>query len=1194
MAITALDIKYRKSERLTDNPDGGGRMVQAEIIDGQLNNLFPDIGDEERTTGRSVLRKMFVHVDTPAPDVLKDAIAVIIAPPGDSNVHVSMFATGSYSDERAQARNRVEAYIAKGVESRFVLLGDHYTGQQAVSMYCLPDAPTPDIGDNFALVGSLHEQYIRVRSILSRTSQTFVDDVGAFERDVIIIESENALLYDFAGQEANRRSNVKPDTRIHTTNNIDAATYFSVKRLTAQADEGALTVNVGSPYVPIVPSTSAETPVVDQLAGLGTVAYPAAGASNLLTWSGNSAFSAGVAVTRFLGNPIARGSVSVTVGATVLTDDGSGALSAGATSPWGGTVDYGQGSVSIVRETAVGGTAVAITATPAGPVIDQGYSSSVEISPVTQGYNYVFSLLPLPAPGTVVVDYRALGRWVRLQDNGKGQLVGNPGQGSGTVNYATGSVVVTLGALPDLGSRIIRSWGTGVRVERRDGDVAIQAPYLHFFLEDEGISPGTVEITLTVGGNPVVATDNGSGVLQIGGTPRGFIVYATGEVGLRPETLPDPSTVMAVEYERSASSVQTFTPVPDGNGIVGFTLADAPVRAGTVELTWQVSLILSTVVGSPRTLTLRARDDGAGDLYLIDRPDVTESIGTINYTNGAVSMKAGGHRFLGYRGEFEWMLGAYLPGGFGNLLTDTQFTNGTQVTAEYQEASAGETVISDDYALPPVELVLTPGTINPVLPGSVRFQFRGRTYVDRNGSLYYDIDPLTGAGTYAGTLDYASGRATIAQWVAGGTNAVTIHALLVAAFDPGVSQAEFRTPGAPLRPGSFTLRATALDGTQYTGTTDVNGVLTGSMMAGDVDWQTGAAVVRFGQYVTAAGNEGEDWYDAGNVVGPNVWKPMLMIASTIHFNAVVFRSIPMSAVVVGLDPVRLPANGLVPCYKPGQTVLVHHTQEHTLTPTAGATTDLGRERIAQVEVVDAEGTPILSTWWTADLDEGEVEWSDPLNLSAYTLPVTIRDRIEDRRLVAEVQINGDIALNSGLSHDFPADETMVSTALRLGEANGSLDLQARVQSLFDINTWNANVWQDDLAPGQSAAPATYNDTDFPLVVTNADAITERWALVFTNATTFNIVGETVGQIGTGTTNAMSTTAPINPRTGQPYFVIPGGGWGTGWATNNAVRFNTIGGLAPVWCVRTTIAGTPEQMVDAFRLQTIGNIEGESP
>ena len=54
MAIAATDIKLRKSQRLTDNPDGGGRMVQAEVVDGELNNLFPNIGDEERTTGRTV------------------------------------------------------------------------------------------------------------------------------------------------------------------------------------------------------------------------------------------------------------------------------------------------------------------------------------------------------------------------------------------------------------------------------------------------------------------------------------------------------------------------------------------------------------------------------------------------------------------------------------------------------------------------------------------------------------------------------------------------------------------------------------------------------------------------------------------------------------------------------------------------------------------------------------------------------------------------------------------------------------------------------------------------------------------------------------------------------------------------------------------------------------------------------------
>jgi len=83
MTISATDIKMRQSQRLTDNPDGGGRMVQTEIVDGQMNNLFPDIGDEERTTGRATLRKLFVHVDTPTTDVLKDAIGVLVDPPDE-------------------------------------------------------------------------------------------------------------------------------------------------------------------------------------------------------------------------------------------------------------------------------------------------------------------------------------------------------------------------------------------------------------------------------------------------------------------------------------------------------------------------------------------------------------------------------------------------------------------------------------------------------------------------------------------------------------------------------------------------------------------------------------------------------------------------------------------------------------------------------------------------------------------------------------------------------------------------------------------------------------------------------------------------------------------------------------------------------------------------------------------------------
>src|SRR5690606_20031038 len=165
------------------------------------------------------------------------------------------------------------------------------------------------------------------------------------------------------------------------------------------------------------------------------------------------------------------------------------------------------GSVSITHETGTGSTSVSITATPAGPVLDQGATKRIDITSGNQGYNYLFQVKPLPAAGTVIVDYRALGKWIRLTDNGTGQLVGKPGQGSGTVNYATGSIVITTGALPDIGSAVIVSVGTGIVAQRRDGDTNITSPWMNFMLADEGIVPGTLEVAWKVSGSDVTATD---------------------------------------------------------------------------------------------------------------------------------------------------------------------------------------------------------------------------------------------------------------------------------------------------------------------------------------------------------------------------------------------------------------------------------------------------------------------------------------------------------------------------------------------------------------------------------------------------------------------------------------------------------------------------------------------------------------
>lgn len=1198
MTISATDIKMRQSQRLTDNPDGGGRMVQAEIVDGKMNNLFPDIGDEERTTGRSTLRKLFVHVDTPTTDVLKDAIAVIVDPPQDSHVHVSMFATGSYSDVRSGAANRVESYITRGVESRYILLSGHFAGQMTIQFYCMKEAPSPDINDNLCLavtgVGyTPYEQYVRVKGILSRTSRVFTDEAGSFERDVIVIETVTALTYDFPGQEVHRQTATKPPTRIYETNVVDATSYHSVKRLAANAVPGDLSVLVDTPYIPIVPTSTAETPVSDVLAGMGTSSFVPSGPAGSLGLSYSSAFGAGVAVVRFLGTPMAVATVKVLAGGVELVDDGSGSLTSAGSSPWSGSVDYAAGSVALVHANGVGNTSVSITATPAGPVVEQGFNDEITVTQGNQGYNWLFQVTPLPAPGTVLVDYRALGKWIRLTDNGRGQLVGKPGQGSGTVNYATGAVVLTTGALPDLHSSVISSWGTPVLAEARTGDVSILPPSLHFLLGNAGVVPGSVTLTLRVGGVNQTVTDDGAGGLLLGGVNRGVISYATGEVTVRPPTLPDADSQLSCEYEYGEALAASVQPLPDGAGVVAFVIPDRPVRAGSLRLDWLVSVTADAagMPSAPLVMRVLAKDDGQGNVVgvSIGGQAFATNLGSVNYATGVVSLQAG--KFTVHEVSvpvYEMTVKLrFKVASYYRRDVLAQFSAGSMISMGWMTAGASETSALEVLALPPVELLLTPTISDTIVPGSVRFTFKGRTYVDRNGGLYHSVDPVTGAGIYAGSIDYSSGAAILTQWVAGGNNTVQVVSLLTRIADPGTGYMFFRAPGSPLRPGMFTLRATTLDGIALTASADINGVLAGAMVQGEVDWETGVVKVKFGQMVPVTGNQGEPWFDPASVVGDLVWKPTMVFAGSVYIGAVVYRSIPLSAVVIGLESVRLPSDGRVPAFKPGQTVLIHHTAKHQVqAPVAGQQVSFGRGRVAQIEVRDSAGKPVESAWYVADLDVGHLTFSDPLNLSAYTLPIVISERVEDRRLVVQPQVTGEIEINTGLTHTYPAGEAMISTALRLGEANGSLDLQARMQNLFDQVTWT-NVWSDVAIGG--AAGGTYNDTDFPLVVTNADAITERWAIRFFDVSQFQVIGETVGTIASGNTN--TDLAPINPRTGNPYFTMRRQGWGTGWSVNNVVRFNTIGGLAPIWMVRTTLPGAPEGVVDSARLQVIGNIAG---
>lgn len=151
---------------------------------------------------------------------------------------------------------------------------------------------------------------------------------------------------------------------------------------------------------------------------------------------------------------------------------------------------------------------------------------------------------------------------------------------------------------------------------------------------------------------------------------------------------------------------------------------------------------------------------------------------------------------------------------------------------------------------------------------------------------------------------------------------------------------------------------------------------------------------------------------------------------------------------------------------------------------------------------------------------------------------------------------GQLEFSTGLVNAY-ASGSVVSSLAPLG------DLQAVAGSSFSQQTWT-RVFSDTLIG--SPISANYNRAGYDIAVSNIGSETERWAIVFTSATDFKLIGEKLGQIATGSTAA--AFLPTNPATGQPYFNIPAAGWGTGWAVGNVLRFNTTGARAPFWLMRS--------------------------
>lgn len=480
-------------------------------------------------------------------------------------------------------------------------------------------------------------------------------------------------------------------------------------------------------------------------------------------------------------------------------------------------------------------------------------------------------------------------------------------------------------------------------------------------------------------------------------------------------------------------------------------------------------------------------------------------------------------------------------------------------------------------------LALKTNMANAYTLAGVRFTRGGVDYVVKaSGKVQTAINPSTGEGTEVGDMTPGLGAVVINTWAPGGSPAATNFRGIASApingpFSPyGGYEVMFRTSVAPLRPSGFNVTGELKDGTTFNVTADDDGFISATRVKGKINYQTGVATL-FAVTPTAPG---QVQVDLSFLAIPGVSMVYLdqFRPETIRYNAVAYTYLPIDAEVIGIDPVRLPSDGKVPIFKRGGVFVIGNTQETAAaTRTAPSTVDLGRERLSRVIAIGADGNKI-NTGWTVDLESGLVSIT---SVAGWSQPVKFRHRVEDMRQIRDAQINGEITFTPALSHDYPAEGSYISSAL-LG-----LDLTARVSLIFDQATWDLITYTD--APVGGAAPGTYNDTNYPIEVTNEGAENQRWVARFMTNTTVQISGEHVGVLGTFSIG--TDIAPLNPVSDVPYFRIPQEGWGSGgWAVGNIVRFNTVGARFTLWAARTIKPGPYTGEDYNFELLARGDVD----
>ena len=1179
MAINAADVKLMRAERNTDESDGGGMMTGTALVSGDINNLWADISQNLQARGGVSIRRLFGAIRAANTDMFlgsgfiltKDAIA--------PNISTMMFSTGDHYAERAEIQDKIEQYVVLSNRSPLRPVGTQRQGQTSIVVYADNVNDAPEVGEVLFLVDGADEQPVKVMNVDVRSaSYTYVDEQERYQTyraQEMTIRISQQLATDFAGVDPSPIAN--HPTEIFKTQSNNSAKYYGIRPLASDASAGDSSVTVDSIFQPIIPASTSETAYVDQLPGIAQKMVQPTSASirtrSLGTLNG----------AQFITLPTAwvPGTLQVTVGGGVHDEadgglrllSGSEYLSDVSINPAAGTLAFTvSGSRSCLVSYIPG---VAVELTP--------YTDSVLITAGNRQVTYTFQLAPPPSPGTLRVDFMYLGKWYSITDDGTGGLSG-PGA-SGTINYATGSGSITLPGEPDLNSQIIYTWA---QTPYEVADTGARNAWFELDLDDVPLE-STLQIDWSRNASNYSETANASGVLSgSAGSITGNTVVFT------PANLPTSDVVITYDKHNAAVLTASKSIAQSTGGSFTIDVGQTNIVPGSIifdlEFTYTAGTLSGgTVYESRISNTQRLVSNAQGQLKARWMGSII--VGSIDYAAGIITVD--GTAFTRRVPEYTEQSGVL--GGWQQVTTEkTMRVEAQTASISYRSTTAG---IPITQTIPVNELTLKmPVSADTLVPGSVVLSLDSDELVDRgDGVLYRAFNMTTAAGLTAGSIDSVNGMAEINYSSVRDVIDSLSGSLDAAALGLGaavaVKSVVFRTAAAPLRSSGLQFLARrSTDGALMRAVSDNDGVITGAFDSDDTltelpqpSGNSNGYVLPFVPAATTGGSASGSVDSIAGVVEITFTQPVIL--STLTYNAVAYTTLPQDPERLGLNPVRLPTNGEVPVLQDGYLVVVHHTDTVNIaSPIAGQVIDCGRTDCSVIVIKDALGALLANDQYTVNLAAGTATLADPFSAedddgNSLTLPLIVNHRIEDRAVITNASVTGQLQLNLQLTHDYIADESYVSAMVETG------DLQARIKDTF-FQKVDSTEWRDELIG--DASVASYDDLNYPILIDSLGCVQDRWKLRFTSGTGFECVSEQRGVIGTGSINA--DFSPVNPMTGTPYFTIRSGGWGGGWVSSNVVRFNTDAAAAPVEIIRTVTPSNQQIADDSIVIEFMGDAD----